>query len=151
MRREQVALDACANRALEALTTRIQATGATISRDALPTVWGDGAMLTQLYQHLLGNALKFHSTHRPLISLTVELQEGQTVLGVKDNGIGIKTEYHEQIFAPFKRLHGRGEYEGTGIGLAICRKTVERHQGRIWVESDAGQGAHFKFTLEDCP
>lgn len=151
MRREQVALDTCANRAVEALTTRIQATGATVSRDALPTVWGDGALLTQLYQHLLGNALKFRSTHRPLIALTVELQEGQTVLGVKDNGIGIQPEYHEQIFAPFKRLHGRGEYEGTGIGLAICRKTVERHQGRIWVESDAGQGAHFKFTLEDHP
>jgi signal transduction histidine kinase len=68
---------------------------------------------------------------------------------VKDNGIGIKPEYHEQIFAPFRRLHSHNEFEGAGIGLTICRKTVERHGGRIWVESEAGQGAHFKFTLGD--
>jgi signal transduction histidine kinase len=147
----QVALDACADRVLEALATSIQATGATITRDALPTVWGDGTMLTQLYQHLLNNALKFCSARRPLIHLSVDLQAGQSVLGVKDNGIGIQPEYHEQIFAPFRRLHGHGEHAGAGIGLTICRKTVERHGGRIWVESGAGQGAHFKFTLGDPP
>jgi signal transduction histidine kinase len=151
MRCAQVALDACADRALETLGTPIHATGATITRDVLPTVWGDSTMLTQLYQHLLNNALKFRSAHRPLIHLSVEPQAGQNVLGVKDNGIGINPAYHEQIFAPFKRLHDHSEFEGAGIGLTICRKTVERHGGNIWVESDAGQGAHFKFTLGDPP
>jgi signal transduction histidine kinase len=146
-----VALDVCANRALEALTTPVHATGATITRDALPTVWGDSTMLTQLYQQLLNNALKFRSAHRPLIHLSVASQTGQSILGVQDNGIGIKPEYHEQIFAPFRRLHGYSEFEGAGIGLTICRKTVERHGGRIWVESDAGHGAHFKFILGEPP
>ncbi|HEY7496527.1 MAG TPA: ATP-binding protein [Candidatus Tectomicrobia bacterium] len=146
-----VALDACADRALEALATPIRATGASITRDVLPTVWGDSTMLTQVYQHLLNNALKFRSARRPLIHLSVEPQTGQSILGVQDNGIGIKPEYHEQIFAPFRRLHGHSECAGAGLGLTICRKTVERHGGRIWVESDAGQGAHFKFTLGEPP
>ena len=84
----------------------------------------------------------------PNIELTVE--DGRAdgfMLGVRDRGIGMKPEYCEQIFSPFKRLHGRHEYEGTGIGLAICRKIVERHAGRIWVESELGQGAHFRFTI----
>jgi signal transduction histidine kinase len=147
MHRDQVPLDACVNCALKALEAHIRATQAVIVRDVLPTVWGDHAMLTQLYQNLLSNALKFYDEPPPMIRLTVEQQGEQVVFGVQDNGIGIKPEYHQQIFAPFKRLHGHGEYEGAGIGLAICHKTVERHEGRIWVESDAGRGAHFKFTL----
>ena len=104
-------------------------------------------MLTQLYQNLLSNALKFIGANRPLIRLTAERINGQLTLGVRDNGIGVEPRYAEQIFAPFKRLHGRGEYQGTGIGLAICAKTVERHGGKIWVESKTGKGAHFKFTI----
>ena len=95
----------------------------------------------------LRNGLKFCNAQHPVIRLTAEQQGEQLVFGVHDNGIGIQPEYHEQIFMPFKRLHGRGDYEGTGIGLAICRKTVERHGGRIWVESELGQGTHLKFTL----
>ena len=143
----EVALDACVDRALEMLETGIQAATAMIVREVLPTVQGDDAMLTRLYQNLIDNALKFCNAQHPVIRLTAEQQGEQLVFGVHDNGIGIQPEYHEQIFMPFKRLHGRGDYEGTGIGLAICRKTVERHGGRIWVESELGQGTYLKFTL----
>jgi PAS domain S-box-containing protein len=148
LRRERVSLAECADQALCALDVQIQKSGAEITRDALPDVLGDPTLLTQMYQNLLGNALKFAEPGRkPEIHLTCERQQGQWLLGVRDNGIGIKPEYHEQIFAPFIRLHGRNEYEGTGIGLSICRRVVERHGGRIWVESEPGRGTHFKFTL----
>jgi light-regulated signal transduction histidine kinase (bacteriophytochrome) len=147
MKWETVSLSNCADQAIDALAVRINESRAQISHDDLPQVWGDRTMLTQLYQNLLSNALKFTGANRPLIRLTAERIDGQLILGVQDNGIGIEPRYAEQIFAPFKRLHGRGEYEGTGIGLAICCKTVERHGGKIWVESSAGNGAHFKFTI----
>lgn len=147
MVRERVQLDQAADRALDALSLRIEETGAEIARDPLPQVWGDPTLLAQLYQNLIGNALKFAGEGPPQIRLTAERQGGEWVLGVKDNGIGIRPEYAEQIFKPFKRLHGRGGYEGSGIGLAVCRKVVERHKGRIWVESEEGRGAHFKFAL----
>ena len=148
MKHERVSLSACVDRALEALAAPIEETDAEISRDELPDAVGDASMLTQLYQNLIGNALKFNArVRRPMVHLTAEQDDGQWILGVRDNGIGIKPEYAEQIFAAFKRLHGRDEYAGTGIGLAICRKTVERHGGRIWVESEPDKGSHFKFTL----
>lgn len=147
MRCQEVALDACVDRAIAALSVMVQASDATIRRDALPVVRGDDAMLTRLYQNLLSNALKFCRNQPPVIHLTAEQQGEQLVFGVLDNGIGIEREYQKQIFMPFKRLHGRGEYEGTGIGLAICRKAIKRHGGRIWVESQPGQGTHLKFTL----
>lgn len=119
-----------------------------ITRDPLPDIWGDSTMVTQLYQNLIGNALKFVADdRRPEVHLTAAELDGRTVFGVRDNGIGIKPEYMDQVFAPFKRLHGRAEYEGTGIGLAICCKTVERHEGRLWAESQPGKGSHFKFTI----
>ena len=108
---------------------------------------GDATLLTQLYQNLLSNALKFARDGKPEVELTVQQTGDVWTLGVRDNGIGLKLEYAEQIFEPFKRLHGLTEYPGTGIGLAICRKSVERHGGRIWVESRPAEGAHFKFTL----
>ena len=126
---------------------RVRETGAEVTRHALPQVWGDSTMLTQLYQNLIGNALKFCGDQRPIIQLTFEEKNGDQILGVKDNGIGIEPKYAPQIFQPFLRLHGRAEYEGSGIGLAICRKIVERHGGRIWVESEPGKGAHFRFTI----
>jgi signal transduction histidine kinase len=144
---ERVDLLSALDKALSALSVPIQSTNATITHDPLPTVWGDQALLTRLYQSLLSNALKFCTETSPAIHLTAAVQEQQVVLGIQDNGIGIKPEYHEHIFTPFKRLHGRGEYGGNGIGLAICRKIVERHGGQIWVESDIGEGAYFKFTL----
>lgn len=148
VKKENISLDACADRALSALSMRVDETSAEISRDALPTIVGDASMITQLYQNLISNALKFVAPgRRPHVQLTAEQNDGEWVFGVRDNGIGIKPEYSMQIFAPFKRLHGRDEYEGTGIGLSVCRKTVDRHGGKIWVESQPDQGAHFKFTI----
>ena len=146
---EQICLLDCAIAAVETLSVKIRKTGAKIIYSDLPDVWGDRTMLTQLYQNLIGNALKFIADVPPEIHLTYESIDGETVLGVKDNGIGIKREYCEKIFAPFKRLHGRTSYEGTGIGLSVCRKAVESHGGRIWVESEPGEGAYFKFTLDE--
>ena len=146
-KREKVSLDECADRALEALAVRVKETGAQVTRDRLPEVWGDSTLLTQLYQNLIGNALKFSGDQPPIIQLTFEERDGDQIFGVKDNGIGIDPKYAQQIFQPFRRLHGRAEYEGSGIGLAICRKIVERHGGKIWVESEPGKGAHFRFTI----
>jgi len=151
MRLVLLPLDDCVDSALEALDERVMETGAEVVRDELPGISADRTLLTQLYQNLIGNALKFVGTERPRIHLTAELENGHHVLGVRDNGIGIKPEHAEQIFIPFKRLHGRAEYSGSGIGLAICRKVVERHGGRIWVESEPGKGAHFRFTLGGAP
>ncbi|MBW7906370.1 MAG: PAS domain S-box protein [Phycisphaerae bacterium] len=152
LRLQPVPLDACVDAALERLATRVEESGARIAREPLPTVRGDPTLLTQLYQNLLGNALKFVAAGtRPDVRLTArrEAEHGRWVLGVIDNGIGLKPEYAERIFAPFKRLHTRAEYPGSGVGLAICRKAVERHGGRIWVESSPGRGAHFQFTLPE--
>jgi PAS domain S-box-containing protein len=146
-KREKVSLSECVDQALEALAMRVKETGARISRDALPDVWGDSTLLTQLYQNLIGNALKFSGDQRPIIQLTFEERDGDQIFGVKDNGIGIDPKYVQEIFKPFKRLHGPEKYEGSGIGLAICRKIVERHGGKIWVESESGKGAHFRFTI----
>jgi len=146
-KREKVSLDKCADGALEALATRVKETGALVTRDPLPEVWGDATLLTQLYQNLIGNALKFSEDQRPIIRLTFEKKNGDPIFGVKDNGIGIEAKYAEQIFQPFRRLHSRAQYEGSGIGLAICHKIVERHGGKIWVESQKGKGAHFRFTI----
>ncbi len=147
LRREVVSLESCAATALEALQFAVEQSGAEIERDELPELWGDARMLTQLYQNLIANALKFIQGRKPKIRLTSTFEGGIWTLGVKDNGIGIQAEYANQIFTAFQRLHRRDEYEGSGIGLAICRKTVERHGGKIWVESAPGQGSHFKFYL----
>ncbi len=148
IRRERVPLGFCADEALDAISARIEETDAVVTRDELPDVWGDATMLTQLYQNLIGNALKYVAPgRRPEVRLTAERIDGEWVFGVRDNGIGIEPRYAEQIFAPFKRLHGHEEYEGNGIGLAICRKTVHRHGGDLWVESQPGEGSHFRFTL----
>ena len=144
---ELVDLNECAELALDALEIRMGEEKAEIAKEKLPTVLGDRTLLTQLFQNLIGNAVKFHGPAAPRVRLTAEETPEGWTLGVRDNGIGIKKEYSEQIFAPFKRLHGRGSYEGTGIGLAICRKIVERHGGVIWVESEPGMGADFRFTL----
>ncbi len=148
-KREKVSLNECVDQVLEALAMRVKETGAEVTRDELPGVWGDSTLLTQLYQNLIGNALKFSGKQRPIIRLTVEEREDHQIFGVQDNGIGIEPKYAQPIFQPFKRLHGRAEYEGSGIGLAICRKIVERHGGKIWVESELGKGAHFRFTISN--
>ncbi|MBS4097193.1 MAG: hypothetical protein KGZ83_10215 [Sulfuricella sp.] len=144
----RIRLDEVVDAALETLALRIQEKGAVVTRDPLPEALGDPTLLTQLYQNLIGNALKYNE-NPPLIHLDAVRDGDAWILGVRDNGIGINPDYAEQIFQPFKRLHGRGQYEGTGIGLAICRKVAERHHGRIWVESQEGAGAWFRFRLPD--
>jgi light-regulated signal transduction histidine kinase (bacteriophytochrome) len=110
-------------------------------------VQGDRTSLTQLYQNLIGNAIKYCHTDHPIIRLTAERSGDRWLVGVHDNGIGIEEQYTPQIFLPFKRLHAQNEYAGTGIGLAICRKVVERHGGEIWVRSKVGEGSQFFVTL----
>ena len=147
MRREVVSLRNCVDEALATLEPRIIASKAHIEIDELPTVEGDRTILGQLLFNLLGNAIKFAEPGPPVISITARTEGERIIIGVRDNGIGIAEEYQSRIFAPFKRLHGRSEYEGSGIGLSICRKAVERHGGEIWVDSEPGHGSHFQFSL----
>ena len=123
--------------------------GARVTQGVLPTVLADPTQLTQLFQNLVANAIKFRREDPPEISIAARRQDGEWLFTVRDNGIGIPAEYGDRIFVIFQRLHGREEYPGTGIGLAICKKIVERHGGRIWVESGPGQGSSFLFTMPD--
>jgi len=143
----EVSIGECVDLALDALAVGVAETGAQIVRSDLPVVRGDRGLLTQLYQNLIGNALKFRGEEAPRVVLSCERAGAGWICEVKDNGIGFKPEYAEEIFMPFRRLHSRGKYEGTGIGLAVCRKIVERHGGKIWVESEPGKGAKFRFTI----
>jgi signal transduction histidine kinase len=133
--------------ALANLQTAIQESGARILRRVLPVVRADAGQLVQLFQNLISNALKFRGGRPPRVLITARRQEGAWLFSVSDNGIGIDPRHHERIFQIFQRLHTREEYAGTGVGLALCKKIVERHGGRIWVESEVGQGSTFYFTL----
>jgi light-regulated signal transduction histidine kinase (bacteriophytochrome) len=134
-------------RAVSNLRAAIEESGAAVTWDALPSVLADDTQLTQLFQNLIGNALKFRSASVPRIHVFVSSNEPQWHFMVRDNGIGIEPQYFERIFMVFQRLHNKADYPGTGIGLAICKKVVERHGGRIWVESRPGEGSAFHFTL----
>ncbi|XGV94266.1 MAG: PAS domain-containing protein (plasmid) [Leptolyngbya sp. BL-A-14] len=129
------------------LQVAIAESNAVITVDALPTIPADAAQVTQLFQNLIGNALKYHGQAVPIIRISASQQGNEWSFSIQDNGIGIEPQYAERIFEIFQRLHTRREYEGTGLGLAICKKIVERHHGRLWVESQLGQGATFCFTL----
>ncbi|MBW4676524.1 MAG: GAF domain-containing protein [Desmonostoc geniculatum HA4340-LM1] len=135
------------DRALGNLRQRIQETGATITHDPLPIVMADSTQLMQLFQNLIGNAIKFHSDQPPQIHVGAERIEDAWLFSVRDNGIGIDPKFSDRIFIIFQRLHTRDEYTGTGMGLAICKKIVECHRGRVWVESELGEGATFYFTI----
>jgi PAS domain S-box-containing protein len=134
-------------RVLGDLQLVIREQGAEVSHEALPTVQGDAGQLGLVLQNLIGNALKFRSAAPPRIHIGARRDGRQWVFTVWDNGIGIEPQYRERIFQVFQRLHPRSQYPGTGIGLAICQKIIERHGGRIWVESERDQGATFYFTL----
>jgi len=126
----------------------ITESSATVTRDKLPVVRAHSTHLRQLFQNLIGNAIKYRSEdRRPIVQIGAERQDGYWVFSVRDNGIGIPPEFKEQIFGLFSRLHNTDRYAGTGIGLAICQRIVERYHGRIWVESEPGRGSDFRFTL----
>lgn len=144
---EETDCEAVMKTALQSLRMAIEESGVQIQCVALPTVMGDAAQLAQVFQNLLANAIKFRGERAPQIEVGVEPEDGFWRFEVKDNGIGIAPEYFERIFVMFQRLHNRSKYPGTGIGLAICKKIIEQHGGRIWVESAPGQGAVFQFTL----
>jgi signal transduction histidine kinase len=135
------------DRALMNLRPVIEETSAQVTHDPLPSVVGDELQLVQLFQNLVGNAIKFRGEEVPKVHVGAQRRNGGWLFSVEDNGIGMNPKHAERIFLVFQRLHTRAEYKGTGIGLAICKKIVEHHGGRIWVESKHGQGSTFYFTL----
>ena len=142
-------LQAVLERALDNLAPAITAAKATIAHDPLPALSVDATQIMQLFQNLIGNALKFHGESPPGIHVGARRGQGRWVFSVRDNGIGIEPQYYEKIFHIFQRLHTRKDYPGTGIGLAICKRIVERHGGTIWVESQPGQSSTFFFAIPE--
>jgi light-regulated signal transduction histidine kinase (bacteriophytochrome) len=148
--------DEVLNQSLENLQVSIRENRATVTHDPLPTVMADATQLMQLFQNLIGNAVKFHGAQPPRVHVAAARRPAgrpgdpaEWVFSVRDNGIGIAREYRERIFVIFQRLHASREYPGTGIGLALAKRIVERHGGRIWVESEPGEGSTFYFTIPD--
>jgi light-regulated signal transduction histidine kinase (bacteriophytochrome) len=137
------------NDAIVLLDSSIQDSRGQVTFGELPTIMGDRSQLVQLLQNLIGNGLKYHSDKRPHIHISVERSGMEWIFSVHDNGIGIDAKHYEQIFEIFKRLHDQSEYPGTGIGLAVCRRVVDRHGGKIWVKSEPGNGSTFYFTIPE--
>jgi light-regulated signal transduction histidine kinase (bacteriophytochrome) len=129
------------------LESPIKESGASVMHDQMPWVVGDDVELEQLFQNLISNAVKFRREEKPQVHVGATRSGSEWIFSVRDNGIGIEPQYVDRIFQMFQRLHTRTEYSGTGVGLAICQKIVERHAGRIWVESKPGRGSTFFFTL----
>jgi|SRR5579872_258401 len=149
-RPSSVALDEDLEAALTHLDQAIQESGATITHDPLPTVRADRGQMVRLFQNLVGNAVKYRQPDRPLnVHIGAEQKGAEWVISVRDNGIGFDPKYAMTIFEPFKRLHTAEEYPGTGVGLTICRRIVQAQGGRIWAESQPGNGTTFFFTLPD--
>jgi PAS domain S-box-containing protein len=144
---ERVDLGDCVQASLANLRVMLEENAAAVEVSPLPELVGQRAQLIQLFQNLIGNAVKYHGTEPPRVRVSAERRGEDWLFEVRDNGIGIDPQYADQVFDLFRRLHGRGEYSGTGIGLAICKKIVEGQGGRIWVESQPGEGATFQFTL----
>jgi light-regulated signal transduction histidine kinase (bacteriophytochrome) len=133
---------------MENLKASIEETGAVVTADPLPVLAAHESHFVSLFQNLVGNALKYRGADPPRIHISVAESGGELRFAVADNGAGIAPQYHDKIFVAFKRLHGKS-VPGTGIGLAICQRVVQRYGGRIWVESQVGQGSTFVFTLPD--
>lgn len=144
-----VSLNTVVDAALENLAAEIADSRATVERANLPTVLGDTVSLTQLFQNLVANAIKFCRERDPVVSVTASPERGWWTVSVEDNGIGIAPEYFQAIFVPFRRLHNRSDYEGSGLGLATCKRIVDHHGGEIWVESEIGERTSFYLTLRD--
>jgi two-component system, chemotaxis family, sensor kinase Cph1 len=129
------------------LRLAIEDAGARITSDPLPVVTADAGQLGQVLQNLIGNGIKFRNGGRPEVHVGVVEREDHWQFSVRDNGIGVEPQYFDRIFVIFQRLHTKGEYPGTGIGLALCKRIVERHGGRIWLESKPNEGSTFFFTI----
>lgn len=142
-------LDAVVDRALNNLQRQIESTGATVTADRLPVVKADETQMVMVFQNLIDNALKFRGDAPPKIHIGYERKGREHLFHVKDNGIGIEPKQTDRIFVLFQRLHQRGNFPGTGIGLTLCKRIIERHRGRIWVESAPAHGATFYFTIVD--
>ncbi|OGG55789.1 MAG: PAS domain-containing sensor histidine kinase [Candidatus Handelsmanbacteria bacterium RIFCSPLOWO2_12_FULL_64_10] len=145
--REFVDFNEVVDRVVAELGPTIEEAGATVTRDDLPMVVADPLEMGRVFQNLLANAIKYRGDAPPIVHVTAEQVAGACVFSVRDNGIGIPLDQSDRIFRLFQRLHGHDEYPGTGIGLSICKRIVERHGGRIWVHSTPGQGSTFLFTL----
>lgn len=139
--------EAVLSQVLDNLQIAIAQSHAVVTHDPLPTIMGDEIQLIQLLQNLISNAIKFRREEPPKVHVSAEHRENEWIFSVRDNGIGMEPEYFDRIFMIFQRLHSRSEYPGTGIGLAVCKKIVERHRGRIWLESTPGVGTTFYFTI----
>ncbi|HTF65619.1 MAG TPA: PAS domain S-box protein [Edaphobacter sp.] len=147
---EQSSCESALSQALANLQMAIEESGTVVTQDPLPAVAMDGARLSQLFQNLVGNAIKYRGAEAPRIHVSAERRDGDGwTFSVRDNGLGIDRQYFQKIFILFQRLHGRNEFKGTGIGLSICKKIVERSGGRIWVESQPKQGSIFYFSLPE--
>jgi light-regulated signal transduction histidine kinase (bacteriophytochrome) len=144
---QAVDLEKVLSEALSNLKLATEEKGAVLDWDPLPVVEADRTHMVLLFQNLLGNAIKFNGDKKPKVHIGAKEEADRWVLSVADNGIGIESKYFEKIFVVFQRLHARGDYPGTGIGLALCKKIVDQHNGKIWVESEPGQGSTFYFTI----
>jgi light-regulated signal transduction histidine kinase (bacteriophytochrome) len=142
-----VALGRAVDDALELLASSVADSGAEITCDDLPVVIGDGAQIAQLFQNLLSNSIKYHGDNQPRIGIWAESSSTEWIVSVKDNGIGIDREHHDKIFDVFHRLHSEREYPGTGIGLSVCRRIVQRHGGRIWIDPETAEDTVVRFAL----
>src|SRR5580658_4484254 len=146
--RQMISSETALKEALTNLRVSIEESGAIVTYDSLPAIMTNDTQLVQVLQNLIGNAIKYRGAAVPLIHVSAANNGGKEwIFSVRDNGLGIAPQYFERIFLIFQRLHGRQEFNGTGIGLAICKKTVERLGGRIWVESQLEKGSTFYFSL----
>ena len=143
----EVDFDAAAQEAIQNLSTAITEADAEIAGGPLPRISADHTQVVQLFQNLIANAIKFRGETRPIVQIRAERRADEWLFSVSDNGIGIAPEHRARIFVIFQKLHPPHEYAGTGVGLAICKRIVERHSGKIWVESEPGLGSTFYFTF----
>jgi chemotaxis family two-component system sensor kinase Cph1 len=134
-------------KAIGNLQTAIEESNAVVTYDELPTITANTSQMISLFQNLIDNAIKFRSEEAPRIHISAERKGKEWIFSIRDNGIGMDPNDLGRIFEMFQRLHGSTEYPGTGMGLAICKKIIERHGGRIWVESESGKGSTFYFTM----
>ncbi len=146
---EPADVEAVFEKILENLRVAIEDSGAVVTHGQLPVITADSTQISQLMQNLISNAIKFRGEQPPRVHVQAERRDSEWLFSVSDNGIGIEPEFADRIFVIFQRLHGRTEYPGTGIGLAVCKRIVGRHGGRLWVESEPSRGATFKFTIPD--